>query len=142
MNNIAVFASGFGSNFQPPLFGGGFGGNFQIPSFGGGFDSNFQIPSASTDVASTDATSTDATSTEIPDWYNSMFEYKGLNDTWNNDILNSYTMSSTATGLYGNVHGVSALLSRYVGDYMPTAQQDPTAPGNTWIYTTTGNPYL
>jgi len=70
-----------------------------------------------------------------------IFDPKPLNSKWgNNDI--PFDLATTQTGLYGNVHGLNAILGRYVGDNMPSAVEDPTAPGNSWIYTTRDNPWL
>lgn len=54
----------------------------------------------------------------------------GISDLFGNQIpVNNALVQE---GLFGNVHGVASILSRYVGDLMPT---DKDAPGYTWKYT-------
>ncbi len=79
---------------------------------------------------------------DLPGGYNpDLFDPKPLNPKWgNNDI--PYDLAITAPGLFGNVHGLNAILSRFVGSNMPPATADPVAPGNTWIYTLMNNPWL
>lgn len=79
---------------------------------------------------------------DYPGGYNpNVFDPKPLNPVWgNNDI--PYDLAATASGLYGNIHGLNAIMGRFIGDLMPSAIEDPTAPGNTWIYTTRDNPWI
>ncbi|HSA06778.1 MAG TPA: hypothetical protein P5556_06335 [Candidatus Gastranaerophilales bacterium] len=69
------------------------------------------------------------------------FDPLPLNPIWGNSNI-PYNWANVATGLYGNIHGMNAILGRYEADTMPPASVDPTAPGNTWIYTLFGNPHI
>jgi len=133
------FGSSFNSNwvFAPPApppqpslpdFNFNFN-NFNFPTF---LNSNITTLNTSTDSPnSTNETTTTNSGGYIPE----VFDPVQLNENWGNTNI-PFDWATTASGLYGNVHGLSAILSRYVGDIMPSAQQDPTAPGNTWMFTT------
>jgi len=58
----------------------------------------------------------------------------GLNSNWGS-LDNPASWGDVSTGLFGNIHGVNAINSRYIGSTMPSIFNDPTAPGNTWAYT-------
>ncbi len=84
--------------------------------------------------------STGTASRHYPGGYDpAIFNPRPLNPVWGNSNI-PYNYAKSAPGLFGNIHGLSAIIGRYVADTMPTPLQDPTAPGNTWIYATIDNP--
>jgi hypothetical protein len=63
----------------------------------------------------------------------SLFDYRGKNSWGNNNF--GQGNADVSSGLFGNISGMNAIYQRFVGDNMPKPWQDPTAPGNTWMYT-------
>ena len=121
------------SIYQPQIF------NLDF-NFNNNNDFNFlNLNSFSTDDDTSTTTTTTTTTTSTGDGgYNSdLFDNQALDPFWGNtDVPAPNQWGTTAPGLFGNVHGVNAINSRYVQDNMPNAWQDPSAPGNTWMFTT------
>jgi len=90
----------------------------------------YSIPApAGTNTTSTTTTTTSTVPTSTNNGL-SLFDPKPLSDPFGNQI--PYNNAAIQYGLFGNVHGVTSILSRYVADVMPT---DKDAPGYTWKYT-------
>ena len=135
----------FGYNYQSPLFGlqsdviaqlGGMlslNGLFQ-PQFNG-FSSPPKTELPKTEPPKTVTATTNTKKTTHGGYNSDMFNPKPLNPVWSNSDI-PYNWAKSSPGLFGNIHGLNAILGRYVADTMPTPMQDPTAPGNTWIYAT------
>ena len=103
-----------------------------------GYTWKYTVPNANT-ASSTTTTSTTSTTTSTTSSSTntnnalSLFDPLPISDLYGNQI--PYNNAIIQEGLFGNVHGVTSILSRYVGDLMPT---DKDSPGYTWKYTVPG----
>ena len=88
-----------------------------------------------TNTAVTTTGSTAETSNQIEPGVVDPYSRPDLSEDWGNTDI-PFGWADVSSGLFGNVHGVNSIINRYVADNMPTANQDPTAPGNTWAFTT------
>ncbi|OGI03749.1 MAG: hypothetical protein A2104_08890 [Candidatus Melainabacteria bacterium GWF2_32_7] len=96
-----------------------------------GYTWKYTVPGQNSTVASSTSTSTTTTTTSTNASNGlSLFNPLPISDLYGNQI--PFNNAVIQEGLFGNVHGVTSILSRYVADVMPT---DKDAPGYTWKYT-------
>ncbi len=86
-------------------------------------------------------TSDDVNNYEEKGYNPDIFDPNPLSEKWGSIVIPT-GYAAVKSGLFGNIHGTNAILSRYVGDNMPSPIEDPTAPGNTWIFTLMDNPWV
>ncbi|HBG48423.1 MAG TPA: hypothetical protein DDW90_02735 [Cyanobacteria bacterium UBA9971] len=102
-----------------------------------GYTWKYTVPTVNTasTTSTTSTTTTTSTTSSATNTNNalSLFDPLPISDLYGNQI--PYNNAVIQEGLFGNVHGVTSILSRYVGDLMPT---DKNSPGYTWKYTVPG----